>query len=86
VFDQPIPPAATLQLYPGNARKDCFYTLDPGMQICVYVRNEAGAYTYKGVTSMKDDYVYFKANDDSVAVYAVVCQNKLEADNIIIKL
>ena len=78
-----IPPAATLQIYPGNPKKECFYRIDPGSQLHVYVRNADNVCEAKGHVSLNDEYVYFKTKSDSISIYVIVCRDKLEADALI---
>lgn len=76
VEDVAIPESATLQLYPGNAQKDCFYSIEPDSQLYVFTDNGE----FKGRVMLKDEYLYFKINVECIAIYVIVCKSKTEAE------
>lgn len=77
-----IPEIATLQLYPGNAKKDCFYSIQPDSQLYVYDDER----NFKGRVTLNDEYLYFKATANCVAIYVFSCKGKADADALLNKI
>jgi hypothetical protein len=75
-----FPSNVTLQIYPFNARKECFYTLPPFYHLLVYCKSKNNTWICNAEVSTNDSYIYFKAPLDTAAIYCIVAKNKAEAD------
>lgn len=69
----------SLQIYPYNPSKECFYNLLTGYILFVYIKT-SGEWELSAQTSFKDDYLYFKPCPNTTIIMCILAKSKEEAE------